>query len=517
MLASMGETAVRHSRRGFVARATGAVAFGKIGSLFSGISCNAAELDVRPELVQLTPDIEPIVRLIENTPRERCFEMMLGQLKAGLTYRQFVAALFLAGIRNVRPHPLGFKFHCVLAIHAAHQLSLDAPVRDRLLPMFWMLNEFKVSQQRDVSEGDYQMPPLRGPLPSPARAWKEFHAAMEAWDEPRADRAITALVRSRGAHEVIEGLWRYGARDYRNIGHKPIYVAGAWRVLQTIGWQHAEPVLRSVAMGMTDFGPTQRVNRYGFEDQCYLPNLERIEATGTLPGDWTAGDTDAALTQDLLDVMRGGDSNAACSHAIKLLAQGTTQAPSLWDAVHLMAAELMARQPGIYGIHTVTSANALHTAYRESSSSETRLLMLLQATGWMCQFHTFMSQANDGLNDIKITSLPTIDIPSDTHESLEDIFADIGKAANDAANKTFAFASQHDTSPFFSHARKQILQKTREVHGLKYPVAIFEDTQLVSPRWRPHLLAASTYYLPGSNQPDSPVMQKAREAISGLS
>ena len=469
-----------------------------------------------PEVVRYTSDTEPLVQLIERTPREKCFEMMMGQLKAGLPYRRFVAALFLAGVRNVRPHPLGFKFHCVLAIHSAHQLSLDVPVNQRLLPMFWMLDDFKNSQERDLSEGDFAMGPVKGPLPSPEKAWDEFHSAMEEWDEPRADRAITAIIRSRGALEVIEGLWRYGARDYRNIGHKPIYVAGAWRVLQTIGWQHAEPILRSVAMGMTDFGPNQRVNDYAFEDQCFLANQERIKSAGRLPGNWTAGKESPAVTYELLDVMRSGDSNAACKIAIDLLLEGKTGATSLWDAVHLMSAELMMRQPGIYGIHTVTSINALRYAYRESSNPQTRLLMLVQSIGWMCQFRNFMSKANAGLNEVKITSLTPTDVSSDAGEAIDDIFADVGANPQEAAAKTLAFAGQHDTSQFAAFARQLVLHKNREVHGLKYPVAIFEDHHLVSPSWRPHLLATATYYLPGSSQPDSPVMQKARETVRGL-
>ncbi len=30
---------------------------------------------------------------------------------------------------------------------------------------------------------------------------------------------------------------RYGCRDFRSIGHKAIYVANAWRTLNTVGWQ----------------------------------------------------------------------------------------------------------------------------------------------------------------------------------------------------------------------------------------------------------------------------------------
>ena len=66
----------------------------------------------------------------------------------------------------------------------------------------------------------------------------------------RADRAIVSLVRSASAHQIISALWEYGARDYRNIGHKAIFVANTWRTLQTIGWQHAEPALRSLVLGL---------------------------------------------------------------------------------------------------------------------------------------------------------------------------------------------------------------------------------------------------------------------------
>src|SRR5579862_6149928 len=149
-----------------------------------------AEAQVNPDLVRFTPDVEPIVRLIEETPREKCVEMMVEQLRRGLPYRNFLAALFLAGIRNVKPQPPGFAFHCVLAIHSANQLSLDAASEDRLLPLFWALDAFKKSQADNAREGLGRMMELSGPIPSPEKAASEFHDAMQTWDDERAQRAI---------------------------------------------------------------------------------------------------------------------------------------------------------------------------------------------------------------------------------------------------------------------------------------------------------------------------------------
>ena len=75
---------------------------------------------------------------------------------------------------------------------------------------------------------------------------------MNNWDEAAADAAIAGLARTAQPREIFEILCRFGARDFREIGHKAIYVANSWRTLQHIGWQHAEPVLRSLAYALLD-------------------------------------------------------------------------------------------------------------------------------------------------------------------------------------------------------------------------------------------------------------------------
>src|SRR6185503_17007332 len=81
--------------------------------------------------------------------------------------------------------------------------------------------------------------------------------ALENWDEAAADAAIVGLARTAGAHEIYGILCRYGARDFREIGHKEIYVANSFRTLEAIGWQHAEPVLRSLTYAILDRAGTK--------------------------------------------------------------------------------------------------------------------------------------------------------------------------------------------------------------------------------------------------------------------
>ena len=82
----------------------------------------------------------------------------------------------------------------------------------------------------------------RRPAPSPLRWTSGMNRAPTR--RPRRSPAACRL------EEVFEIFARYAARDFRSIGHKAIYVANAWRTLETIGWQHSEPVLRSLAYAL---------------------------------------------------------------------------------------------------------------------------------------------------------------------------------------------------------------------------------------------------------------------------
>src|SRR5688572_3076385 len=128
-----------------------------IGALTTSTLVHRSDAEVTPDIARFAPEIEPLVELIERTPREKCAAMAAEQLRKGVSYRQFMAALFLAGIRNVNPRPPGFALHAVFVIHSAHLISLEAPADSRLLPLFYALDVFKASQERDARQNDFVM------------------------------------------------------------------------------------------------------------------------------------------------------------------------------------------------------------------------------------------------------------------------------------------------------------------------------------------------------------------------
>ncbi|MGH9657157.1 MAG: hypothetical protein ACRD96_01365 [Bryobacteraceae bacterium] len=471
-----------------------------------------ADAEVTPDIFRFRPEIEPLVTLIENTAREKCAAMAVEQLRRGVSYRQFMAALFLAGVRNVNPRPPGFAMHCVFVIHSAHLLGLEAPADARLLPLFYALDNFKGAQERDARQtgGDYVMRAIAGKLPAPDRAAVEFTAAMEAWDQERAERAVVALARHRAGGEVIDMLWRYGARDYRNIGHKAIYVANAARTLHTIGWQHAEPVLRSVVLALLDFGREQQVNGYALDDQCYNANAKRVNE---IAGDVNRPEGD---TVSILDVLRTASPGEACADIAARLAKGSTGAAAVWDAVHLAAAELRMRSRpanAIVSIHAVTAANALHHGWLAAPESRLRLLLLLQAAGWMAQFRHFSSARENALRDFAITRLEPGAEDSSPQEILSASLADPDPLAARVVRLARDLPARQS---FFSAAVRNIVTKAEEVHLYKYLAALIEDVPLVRPEWQPHLTAAVVYYTKGSNDPEPVAIKRAREALRTL-
>jgi hypothetical protein len=499
------------SRRNFIiggAAATGLTAF---PGLLNLPPVAAAETVVTPDIVRFSAELEPFVRLIEDTPRNKAVEVMAHQLQKGMTYRQFLGSLFLAGIRNVNPQPPGFSFHCVFMIHSCNYLAKMGPPEERYLPLFLALDDFKKAQDYDIKrdEGDFVLRETIGTLPTGKHAWKEFHAAMEDWDEPRADRAITAIAREFSQDEVFEQLWEYGARDYRNIGHKIIFVAHAHRTLAEIGWENAEPVLRSLMLGLLDFGKKEVVNAYAFEDQGYLGNRQLAKGSiGGLPGDWTGGDPMRLVTMELLDALREGNIDGASRLAVGHLKSGTCKAGAVWDAVHLAAGELMMRQSGIAAIHTVTSSNAMRYAFNTSKNPETRLLLLLQGMAWMAQFRNLMSPEKD--KSIRITKLELADLPRSIKKSAELIMDTVTNDPARAAQLAYSFDQKFESSqPVIQAARHNVFMKMREHHQMKWAAAIYEDYNLVNAEYRPHLLATSMYYLRGDGHANSPVTERA--------
>ena len=492
--------------------------FAQLSTLANLTPARAADSKVRPQDVQIDSSILPLVKLIDGTPREKSVQMMLEQLQKGVSWRQFLAAMFLVAAEiNVSPHH-------VFMINAAQRLSLSVDREYRLLPLFWALDTLQYNRQ----DGS-RYPKVDVGRVSPENAAKELHDAMAEFDSERAETAMVLLARSIGPKQAMAQLFQYAGRDDSYIGHRAIAVSNSWRVLDAIGWQHAEPMFQFVV---------RQLNGGKHAHIQHRPNLERLKRFGDLPYDWAGNKVDHAATLQLLDVMRVGKPGAACENAFEMLKSGQVQAGSVWDAVYLLGAEFMASyyassSVGGTPLHTNTSANALRFVFDTCRDQSVRAYTLLEAVGWATHFFGIQVERSR-IRDIQINALPEVSINDSAEDTVKAIFDQQPKRRYDetqkeiltgnvgpredmdkVTNMAFAYASgRTDHSQFLRHARIiTCLKATQNAHDIKFPAAMFENYENVSPRWRPHLLAASTHYLHSTQMVDNPAVQKVREAL----
>lgn len=487
----------RFLRRSFTAVAGGTVAGGWMPRL------GADDVAVKADMVRFAPEIEPLVRLLEETPHERVVDKVLGQIDAGRSYQQLLAALFLAGIRNVQPRPaVGFKFHCVMVVHSAHQAALAADDEHRWMPLLWGVDYFKRAQASDVREGDWTMaPPPTDNLPEPPKAFKTLDAALTAWDVEAADAAAAVVAQTASAGQILTHLARFAARDFRNIGHKSIYLANAFRTLDVIGWQHAQPVVRSLCYAILNHtGDPNPAESDLAVDRAGRENWERVDK---IPASWLAGRREPDASATLLKTLRAATPDEASTAVVNALRSGV-HPDSLYDGILLAASELVSRQSAIVPLHAVTTSNAMRYLYRTVGDDRTRRWLLLQNAAFLAYFRA----AAEGRGHLADKDLLTWE-PKSQAVDLEELFSQIGRDHDAAASSVLTVAETTEGArKLIGKARQMVFLKGDDSHDYKFSSAALEDYTTMARPWRARYLAGCSHLLHGSHEPTTPLAKK---------
>lgn len=463
--------------------------------------------------VRFNDEIEPWVRVLEETPRDQIIGVMAQHVTAGrIGYRQLLAALFLAGIRNIQPRPaVGFKFHAVLVVNSAHLASIDATASQKWLPIFWAIDSFKSSQARDVEEGNWTMAAIdESRLPPRHQSLTAFRSSMDAWDEGQADLATTALARVHGSDDIFEQFAEYAVRDFRSIGHKAIYLSNCYRTLETIGWHHAEPVLRSLSYALLNHvGEPNPSTSDLAPDRAGRDNWRLAEQ---LREDWMAGTPDDAATKEVLQCLRQNTAAEVSQLVFEQLQRGVATS-SIYDALFVFASELTMRQPAIVPLHAVTSTNAMNYIFRRVRRSTTRGFVLLQNAAFLALFREEARQRG-AMADRAIEQLNVGDAPADVANLPQDVFAKLGPSPMDAAQDVYNYL-QHGNPiyPLIHQARELIFLKGNDSHDYKYSSAVLEDYFLISPTWRDRYFASALFKMRHAGESTNGLMVKIQQAI----
>jgi hypothetical protein len=497
------------SRRHFLqAAALGGAALSAADFSFLGQLPHVSAQEAKKK-VPLDASIEPLVQLIEDTPQNQLLEKVAERIRNGASYREVLAGLLLAAVRNVQPRPsVGFKFHAVLVVNSCHLASVSGPDQDRWLPIFWALDYFKNAQADEASKSNWKMAPVNeARVPDAVHARDLFVEAMNHWDAEKADVATAGLVRNAPATEVFQLFAQYAARDFRAIGHKAIFLANAWRTLQVIGWEYAEPVLRSLSNALMNHeGGGNPAATDLAADRPWRDNVKLLEL---IPASWLNGSVQKEATRDLCTTLHTASADESAAAAAKLLEHGV-DAASVWDAVFVGAGETLMRQPAIVGLHGLTTANAMHFLWQNVGSDELRKRLLLQGVSFTALFR----EAAKGRGELKDLTIDSVTSGGDS-ATLDDVFAAVSRDRLQAANKLNAYLSSGGSAEAaIDQARRLIFLKGRDSHDYKFSSAVLEDYYHVTPAWRNLFLALSVFNLKGSGDRDNGLVARTRSALA---
>ncbi|MDZ4852713.1 MAG: hypothetical protein SGI77_25770 [Pirellulaceae bacterium] len=493
------------SRRKFfsVASSSAAVGATTLQQLrFPALRAEDTKLD--NSMVRFRPEIEPLVKMLEDTPREKIIDAATALIRSGTSYRELLSALFLAGIRNVQPRPsVGFKFHSVLVVNSAHQASIAAKNESRWLPLLWAIDYFKSAQATDVKEGNWTMAAVNeNRLPTASQSLIALDQAMDQWDETAADAAAAQAARVATSSQLLDIMARNAARDFRSIGHKSIYVAGAFRLLGVIGWEHSEPVMRSLAYAILNHSGEGNPSKSDSEaDRAGRRNWELIR---DIPDNWLAGRHDSTATLRVLQGLRELSPIDSSAMIVEMLSK-EIHPRSIYDGILLASSELVTRQPAIVPLHAVTTSNALHYLFHSVSDDSLRRWLLLQNASFVAHFR----EAAKSREKLPEKHLDELIGSSNARTTIDGIFANVHRDRASAAEEILQFLDAGgNAESLIGTARELVFLKGSDSHDYKLSSAAIEDFYAMDPRWRNRYLAGCSYLLHGSSEKTTALADK---------
>jgi nitrite reductase/ring-hydroxylating ferredoxin subunit len=322
---------------------------------------------------------------------------------------------------------------------------------------------------------------ILSPLPDTAadvptlKRW--FRRFVEVRDAEGAERCIVSAVRSGADHRTLADMLFSAATDHRyiDIGHPLDFTNKAFEALDLAGWEHAEPVLSSLAQGYANADRMEESNSWrnpvdlvailkaAFEE---LPQV--LEDGRGRRGQWIGsealvpvllGDDPQAIADGLLQALRGGASevelagDVAYAAALRIAHFHTSNEFGDWDTA----------------LHTFTFANAVREGLRRVPSPD-----LLRGV-----FDAAMSIYLDRFLNVPPARLPQADgenqRPGEVLEELPALL-DRQQRVNEAGDAVARYLyGGGDPRPLLSTLGGLLLREDRNFHTIQAVEAAFRQ------------------------------------------
>jgi nitrite reductase/ring-hydroxylating ferredoxin subunit len=338
----------------------------------------------------------------------------------------------------------------------------------------------------------FAVSPLPGGETDPGALKRWFRQFVEVRDAEGAERCIVSAVRVGASPAQLADMLFSAVTDHRYVttGHMLDFTNKALEGLDVAGWEHAEPVLASLATGYAEAERMEESNAWRHPVDLVAILDGAFEELGGAPGrgSWAGRD-------ELVRVLLGEDAQAIADGLLAALREGAT-ADELAGAVSYAAALRIARFPtsNEFGdwdtaLHTFTFANAVQQGLRRAPSAE-----LLRGV-----FDAAMSVYLDRFLNVPATRLPEPDGSDDPSALLEELpgLLDRQQQVNQAGALVVSYlAAGGEPEALLAALGAALLREDRDFHTIQMVEAAFR--QYASLGGTPeggHVLVAAARYL----------------------
>ncbi len=355
-----------------------------------------------------------------------------------------------------------------------------------------------------VSQDCAGTPPRFGirPLPSSTtdlttlKGW--FRQFVEVRDSEGAERCIVSAARAGADQKQMADMLFAAATDrrYIQIGHVLDFTNKALDALDATGWDHAEPVLTSLASGYANADRMEESNAWRnpvdlitILKGSFQALPKALEIGRVRLGTWSGDDK-------LMAVLLGEDPNATADELLEALREGATE-EQLAGVVAYTAALRIARfhtsnefADWDTALHTFSFANAVQQGLRRVASPE-----LVRGV-----FDAAMSVYLDRFLNVPAVSLVE---PDGTVESPEIILDELPELLNQQqqVNKAGELVGRYlysggNPDRLMALLGRLLLREDRDFHTIQVVEAVFRQHSLLSQASaKANVLVAATRYL----------------------
>src|SRR5688572_9596558 len=206
----------------------------------------AHELALAPAFALDAPDtlefgsLEPLVRLMQETPADKLLNVLVGKLKSGTDLRRLVAAGALANARTFGGEDY-VGFHTMMALSPSLHMARELPEAQQPLPVFKVLYRNTNRIQEKGGRKDEVLHPVQPASPRERVRGETLREAIRKKDVAGAELVLASAAQT-SADEAFNQLL-YAVQDNTEV-HRVVLPYRAWEILDVVGRNHAHTMLR---------------------------------------------------------------------------------------------------------------------------------------------------------------------------------------------------------------------------------------------------------------------------------